>query len=684
MQKEKIIPRKLLALFLLAFMLVELLLGVLPLTVRAAEKAVYIDETTIEEDFAAFGFDTSFYRKDQTGKRQMIYFIESCYSRLPSERDRFYGLYLWVYNPTCEEINEDGQNKVNLSIGGSEYNNLLLQHLSHTTDHLFYKFRVAEDKAASLLEEARAYSRIHSGERSYCIAGVQLQVGEATSSDYGVEKTFIFTGYACGLDESSEEASTLTMRTEGLEAIHLYLDHTTYRSDGVHDHWYRDAIHTAYFGLPKKYLEEYTKLQRIKAEWDEYKTKEIFVTSSTTAENELESYVGKKLMNGINERLTFRVLWEKTEPFSLGSRDFVAFSKGYNDLEEGDTVDLENSFWSYLGFDYFLMYQNYTPLSRMDWLIRIPESDLKSGKPLSSWELEQYMIQYTAKTGGVKVGGFTSWLFADEIDADRAQKFDPDGDHHILQEIDADIAIDDFRIDGNFWDHLFGDGMEIAEGLYPIVVIRDDTAIQEIKSWNSLNKEHVKAFEAKYFVENNAGSGGNVLADLQKIIDDGLYPVLFRFAVTDYYFSDAFFDNTDAWYDDDYKGSKYLTDVNGYVAQETMFLNFDIISLSFRTKDGGNDLAVIPVVADPINVIPSLMIPPESENIEETEWWQKIMMLLGLILILVVFGTYLMPVFMFLWSNLMNVLYNLAKLLWKVLLWLVGLPFRLLGRIFRR
>ena len=37
MQKEKIIPRKLLALFLLAFMLVELLLGVLPLTARAED-----------------------------------------------------------------------------------------------------------------------------------------------------------------------------------------------------------------------------------------------------------------------------------------------------------------------------------------------------------------------------------------------------------------------------------------------------------------------------------------------------------------------------------------------------------------------------------------------------------------------------------------------------------------------
>ena len=373
------------------------------------------------------------------------------------------------------------------------------------------------------------------------------------------------------------------MRTEGLEAIHLDLDHTTYRSDGVHDLWCRDAIHTAYFGLPKKYLEQYTKLQRIKAEWYEYKTKEIFVTSSHDRWKELETYVGKSLDNGLDENLTVRVLWEY---FSWPGEGAVFF-KGYNDLASGDTVG-----FSYhdrnLGYGSYLegISEGYTPLSRMDWLLEATEEDLKSGKSVSSNLLERYMLQYSATFGNRLPNlHFSADLFIDEIDADRAQKFDPDGDHHILQEIDADIAVDDFRVDGSFWDHLFGDGLEIAEGLYPIVVIRDDAAIQEIKSWNSLNEEHVKAFEAKYFVENNAGSSGNVLADLQKIIGDGLYPVLFRFAVTDYYFSDAYFDNTDAWYDEDYEGTKNLvTDVNGYVAQETMFLNFDINQIKLYLK----------------------------------------------------------------------------------------------------
>ena len=661
---------RLCALLLFVAVFLGLLLASFPITSYAASEAVYIDQTTIKEDFEGFGINTALYPANSSAERQLVYFIESCYSEKFSGQDQHYGLYLWIYNPKCTPITENGNNKVNFSIDGKEYNNIPLEHLSHTADHLFYKFRVASSEAAALLSAAREYAKAHEGERVYSIAGVQLQEGSNLAHDSGVSKTFTFVGYAHGCDESAEEASTLAMKTEGLETIHLTLEHTTWRSDGLRDNWYRDAIHTAYFALPKAYLDDYGKLQKIKAEWDEYKTKEIFVTSASNAIHELTPYIGKTLPNGLDENLTFRVLWEMEEVVlidPINGYDDVSywFHKGYNDLKD-DEVGLKG--------DYHYA-ADYSTLSRFDWLFHIGENDIENQKPISSATVENYMKDYTSTYGGELVGGqYSKDLFLDSIDADRAAKYDYNG-HHLVQEIDADIDIDDFYVDSGFWDHIFGDGVSLQEGLKPIEVINDAAAIAELMAWSPSNTKHIEAFEEKYFVENDGGSSGNVLQDLQNIAANGDAIVLFRFAVTDYYSSLARFDNTDAWYGLD--GSKNLASVNGYVAQETVFLNFDVISLSFKTAEGGNALTVIPVVADPINVIPSL-IPPAVN--EELDWLKLIVMLLLLLFLYMILAPFISPF--------ITIFYQIIGLGVKVLVrfafGVLCLPFKILGWIFLR
>ena len=325
---RKPLPRKLVAFFLLVLLAVEILLSCFTMVTSAAEEAVYIDKTTIQEDFDAFGINTALYPRKDGAERQILYFVESCYSEKFSGQDRHYGLYLWVYNPTCTPISNGSNNDVNLSAdGGASYENVDLEMLTCSSDHLYYKFRVKDEKITSLLSDAREYAKEHDGERSYKVAGIQLQVGNDLAHDSEVAKEFIFFGYARGCDESTQDESTLAMKTAGLETIHLDLEHTTYRSSGVRDDWYRDAIHTAYFALPKVYLEEYGKLKKIKAEWDEYKTKEIFATSSGHAINELNPYINIDLAKNPNILLTFRILWEGKDIVDLGNQDFFAFSK---------------------------------------------------------------------------------------------------------------------------------------------------------------------------------------------------------------------------------------------------------------------------------------------------------------------------------------------------------------------
>ena len=93
---RKPLPRKLAAFFLLVLLAVEILLSCLTLGVSAAEEEYYIDQTTIEEDFSEFKFDDTLYTKQPGAQRQIVYFIESCYSEDFSGQDRFYGIYLWI------------------------------------------------------------------------------------------------------------------------------------------------------------------------------------------------------------------------------------------------------------------------------------------------------------------------------------------------------------------------------------------------------------------------------------------------------------------------------------------------------------------------------------------------------------------------------------------------------------
>ena len=93
--------------------------------------------------------------------------------------------------------------------------------------------------------------------------------------------------------------------------------------------------------------------------------------------------------------------------------------------------------------------------------------------------------------------------------------------------------------------------------------------------------------------------------------------VLFRFANTDYL-------SRAAGYWLDRNGDEKLTNderifedqTQAYVCSETVFLNFDIISLTFN--DNG-EYRVFPVVSDPIDVVGDIESPADSEFAEDLE-----------------------------------------------------------------
>lgn len=131
--------------------------------------------------------------------------------------------------------------------------------------------------------------------------------------------------------------------------------------------------------------------------------------------------------------------------------------------------------------------------------------------------------------------------------------------------------------------------------------------------------------------------------------DEEEYLVLFRFAVSDYVSEMV-----------NLRGEVYA-DGQAYVAQETVFFDFDVIQLSFLK---GEDWTIIPCVSSPIDIVNAITTPTHIPD--DTSWWQIVVAILALILLIVLLHyTGLLP------------------LVSKVIVWIICLPFRIIAYPFK-
>ena len=142
--------------------------------------------------------------------------------------------------------------------------------------------------------------------------------------------------------------------------------------------------------------------------------------------------------------------------------------------------------------------------------------------------------------------------------------------------------------------------------------------------------------------------------------DDEMKTVfVFRFSQTEYYsrslevgyYRTTFPVQNSGWV------FNYTTHPTGY-AQSTVFLNFDIIELTFL-KDGV--FTVIPAVSDPIDIYSDIEV-PKVENPGLPDWVKYLFMALALIVLLVI----LMPILPY---------------IVKAVVWVIMLPFKLIAAI---
>ena len=651
-------------------------MGFMPVnTAYAAESNTgnNFDNTAVTDDLAEYGLSQFVYNKH--GTIRFVTLAEYCFSANALNAEH-YALYVYLYNPARLEISErQGANTINIAVAYDEngtpldYANLPLKLCGVATgkySKLLYKYRIIDEDGV-LLKNARMQDGAGKFRR-YDIAGVQLwETGANNARDYGVGGTYKFTGYAKGYGADENAENNLLCSVEDLETVKLNVKHTFYRtktsSKGA---GYQNQLDTVYFAVPKRLFDTYGKLQRIKAEWYEYKTKDIVVTSNHNFYDKAFAWLGKQ--TGAFDKFGM------TE-----YNDEIYYSLGQNAGDAGGGMNMAAWGWN-LGSGYLhvpapaLYYLFKTEnISEYDPYADITENGGITSNALYNW-IKNYNKSFDKGTLPIKDGTISADLFTDDIDDYRKvdTQYGKIQNGYCYYDFDADIDLQTLtswnETKPSFWDNWINWGLwnamtgnipqEESRTLAPIYTLKAgdlDGTDKEVSERLLINPHDISALRDYY---NEAITVDTSTADEEKVV------VLFRFATSDYY---------SAAVDIIELGKGFLwsdkhTTGQAYRAWESVFLDFDIIQLSFQ-KDGA--YTVIPAVSDPIDIVnditPPVYIP------DGLEWWQILLIVLGVIVALILLAPLLPTIISF--------LFKLIVWIFKGLWWLISAPFRLIKMI---
>lgn len=636
--------------------------------VSAAEIATgenAFDGTSVNEDLK--DMDLSGYTFNATLNPQVIYFMEYCYAEDVIDCMN-YGLYIYVYNPAKLTFSDRaGANTLNMAVEynaegkPSGYANVPLKVCGQSTDTLeglIWKFRVIDD-GNKILSNARALEK-QTGERRYDVVGVQLwTAGAAGAKEYAVNRVFHYEGYAVGYGTGDKE-STLASTITDLESVELDVRHTFYRTaTSSKGSGYQNQLDTVYFAVPQRLLDAYGRLQRIKAEWWEYKTKDIIVTSNSAFYNAAIPYIGEDIGGSHNDNIGYSL----TEGYSVstGMGNIQSADWGWNSREYIFVSSSPLGFGVAEALNYLFLVDN---IEEYD-----PYAEDTSSDGVYSNELYDYIMNYDESfdrgTLPIKEGEVSADLFCEDIDDYRKvdsefgkiqqgysyYDFDADLDlQHLSSWEESDPSIwDDFR-EWGLWDTIFGNiPEESSKTVSPIEILEEgdlDGTSTEVSERLLVNKEDVQ--DLRNFYESAK------TIDPLDPEDEECAVVLFRFATTDYYAEpvEIWREGTGIF------GADERIDGQAYRAFESVFFNFDVIQLTF-SKDGVN--TVIPVVSNPLDIVDPLTPPVDMDD---DDWWRWILERI-LIFIGILGGIFLIVA---LWGPITTLL----GLLWKA----VCLPFK--------
>ena len=604
------------------------------------------DTTNVLDDLTSSSingqpFDFKDYPYDENGKLSIVSFVEYCYSYKTNMRTN-YGLYLLIYNPQALNLSTNTkQNKIQMAVSYDKngtptryekFDLLFLSKSSGDYKNLFYKYKILDRE----IDGKRFSDRVNTNERRYDISGIELVTyGDKNATEYGIGGTFVFTGYCEGYGPDANAKSTLNCVVKDLETLELQVHHTAFRTDvSSRGKNHYNEVNTVYFSIPERIYKEYGKLQKIRAEWWEYKTKLAAITSNQAFYEKL--LAGSKLKREINQnnpQIPYRLFTGySVESTSSANHSYTSIEydwcfnvrtnyeeKNGGILFNSTTVSKANSQSDMIPMVFYSPYVGVDEV--FDFLYSKPVAgDVEANR------VAEYIYGYSNELGN----GYID-CNGREISTDLFESFVDEGRQmgHNDKTIDLDDTFDLMSYDSNhsWWDKLWDYGFSWPQtsGDY-----KDISPIYEVKADDLIADD----YGASQRLLVNKNDVANLRAFYTKESALGRRVVLFRFANTDYF--------TQACGRSDNEGN-YVpeNEADTYIASETIFLDFDIIELTFN-KDGVYH--VIPVVSSPTDVINGFTAPAQK-----LEWWKIIIAVIILIICLILLAPILPYIFKGIW-----------------------------------
>lgn len=567
-------------------------------TAYAADSGNAFDDTRVEDDLA--DMDLDFVKANYTDIA-IVEFIEYCYADNVFKQGN-YGLYLYVYNPDRIDFSvKTGANTVNMAVGydgdgnPNAYENRALQYVGKTTEDnegLLYKFKVAETK--DILITQKEYNRTY-GERRYDIAGVQLRtMGEALAEDHAVGGTWHYTGFAKGYGDDDAAESTLECEQTDLETVELNVHHTFWLPEGFNDpevHT-QDQLNTVYFAVPKRLKDLYGTLCRVQAEWYEYRTKPVFVMGDSAVYEHLKNYVGHVSDTKYDENIKYGMVAN------------FHFSGPHDAYPMGDYI------YNAMGMS---AYETIEWLYELQYLF--PASGSAGDEVVTSEELLEYIRERSLSETDLLLGRYARCLFTDDVGEGR--KPGSEGKTEVNIWGDETFDLTSTVISQNFWQSIFGGHTQVTTLYDGIKAIHEVTAEDMRGSAQDVSQRLF--VDAGDYAELKGVYDEAVTVDPTDPDDEEKIVYLFRFSVTDTYSAQVTYFEKDPL---------HTRKNNAYMAMQNVFLDFDIISLTYERN---GEYTVIPAVADPIDIFADVTPPPDFEE-DGLAWWQIALIVLGIAL----------------------------------------------------
>lgn len=574
-----------------------------------------LDDLYGSKDADGNEFDITKYPKNEKGELTFYSFVEYGYSYYQDKQDN-YALYFYLYNPQQLNFTKNiDANVIRMGVSHNgdevtEYEDFHVRFISRTTgdyNNLFYKFKVM-DPERKLLKSAFEYEGKH-GCRRYDVAGVYLKTAKnEVTLDKNIGHTYKCSGFMATYGKDASAPSTFVCDASKLETLDIKVYQTSYltgvSSAGAYHH---NNVSSVYFGIPERVFNEYGNLYEIYAQWYECRTAPILVTSDhgfynqalsrnhyyLSANNSDSDYKDTAVDYALYFGLTSTYLNDAN-----GYQDTKDYEWAYNIRSWTESTALPRRYIRRAVFNEstILPFVFYSPSYEEKGAFNVINKQTVAGD-VSSSVIRDYILNYGSSN-------FVSWhtsrnlpseLFVNEVDSARAEKGIKVGLNKVRTNLSDTFDLKSWNSEyGRWWDKIAQYGWS-----YP----KND----------ALSEEHVGV---KPFEEITAEKllSGNLAYDLlineqdvdafRTFCNDALNktqkerPYLFRFAVSDY---------TSYPVVRRYKDGKKEKEVEDcYLAQETVFFDFNIITMTFK---GEENYYTLPVMHTPVDVVPGVKAP---------------------------------------------------------------------------